>query len=393
MGDKYYREKFDALGLSERFEFIGRDYSSYKGRKVIVRCRSCGADFKTWAFNEIKKGRASHLICSECGAASDGADAWTRSPQCDEAMAYYVQGHTVTETAVKFGVSKCQINNAVKVRRLTNGRDWRETSGESRERLRKEAEQRLIERLDALGFDYLGGYTNKTGKVTLKCRVCGDVFERTVDFVKRGNLICKKCEHEKALIRQAERREAQRQESVKKQARREAEREAERLAKSLEPSAYQLSRMALLDDVHVCKVCGKEYTLREYMQSTGSKYYRDSGYCSAECRHEAFRRSVRRSRKRRHVPENHRQRARANGCAYDASVTLPKLIKRKGLRCAICGEMCDPNDHTWGYSGPMYPSIDHIVPMSKGGGHVWGNVQVAHIICNSEKGDKIGKVV
>lgn len=38
-------------------------------------------------------------------------------------------------------------------------------------------------------------------------------------------------------------------------------------------------------------------------------------------------------------------------------------------------------------SGPMYPSIDHIVPMSKGGGHVWENVQVAHIICNTEKGD------
>lgn len=56
----------------------------------------------------------------------------------------------------------------------------------------------------------------------------------------------------------------------------------------------------------------------------------------------------------------------------------------------ICGQMCDWNDHSWSkYSGPLYPSIDHIVPMSKGGGHVWENVQVAHIICNSEKGDRL----
>ena len=51
--------------------------------------------------------------------------------------------------------------------------------------------------------------------------------------------------------------------------------------------------------------------------------------------------------------------------------------------------MCDLNDHSWSkYSGPMYPSIDHIIPMSKGGGHIWSNVQVAHIICNSIKSDK-----
>jgi 5-methylcytosine-specific restriction endonuclease McrA len=50
--------------------------------------------------------------------------------------------------------------------------------------------------------------------------------------------------------------------------------------------------------------------------------------------------------------------------------------------------MCDWNDHSWSeYSGPLYPSIDHIVPMSKGGDHVWNNVQVAHIICNSYKGN------
>ena len=41
------------------------------------------------------------------------------------------------------------------------------------------------------------------------------------------------------------------------------------------------------------------------------------------------------------------------------------------------------------YCGPLYPSIDHIIAMVNGGGHIWSNVQLAHMMCNSEKGDSI----
>lgn len=376
-----WRAKLDALGMSEYFELIERDWSSDHGRRARIKCRACEAEFYTWNLREIFRGRQDRLICAECGAASDGENIWERSAECDEAMAYYVAGHTVAETAEKFGVSKDRINGSVKTRGLTNGRKWGEPSDAHIESVRKEAEQRLTERLDSLGFDYLGGYTKQTENVMLKCRACGDTFERTAGFAMRGNLICKKCEHEEALIRQANQRMVHKAEAERKR----AEREAARVAKSLEPSAYQQSRMALLDDTHTCKVCGKEYTLREYMESTGSMYYRDSGYCSAECRDAHLKERAKIYHRGRR--DSHRHRAVKYGCVYDSSVTLAKLIKRDGLRCALCGKMCDPNDHSWSkYSGPMYPSIDHIVPMSKGGGHVWGNVQVAHIICNSEKG-------
>lgn len=337
-----WREKFEALGLSNGFVFVGRDWSSEHGHKATVKCEKCGTVFSTWAIHEIVKGRQSRLLCPECGASSDGADVWARSPRCDEAMAYYVQGHSVRETAEQFCISEIQINNAVKIRGLTNGKDW-----------------------------------NKAGVEAAK---------------RRGEQIRKLHEAEK-LKAQAERKKQaeerrQRREAEKERIRREreAKREAEKLAKNpLGLSYYQLEQIAKLDNVSVCRVCGKEYTLREYMKSTGSRYYRDSGYCSAECRDANLKEHAKMSHKGRQ--DSHRHRAVKFGCVYDSSVTLAKLIKRDGLRCALCGKMCDPNDHSWSeYSGPMYPSIDHIVPMSKGGGHVWDNVQVAHIICNSEKG-------
>ena len=40
---------------------------------------------------------------------------------------------------------------------------------------------------------------------------------------------------------------------------------------------------------------------------------------------------------------------------------------------------------------PLYPTMDHIIPISKGGGHTWENVQVAHRVCNLNKSNKIGK--
>ena len=134
-----------------------------------------------------------------------------------------------------------------------------------------------------------------------------------------------------------------------------------------------------------CPVCGKEIHYKKESRPF-------SKYCSQKCNRKAM------NKARKKAPSgrtgNYYDRARKYGCEYVPGITLKKLIKRDGLRCKICGKMCDPNDHTWTeYSGPLSPSIDHIIPMAKNGGHVWNNVQIAHIICNSEKGDKIDKVV
>lgn len=41
-----------------------------------------------------------------------------------------------------------------------------------------------------------------------------------------------------------------------------------------------------------------------------------------------------------------------------------------------------------GVAAPMSASVDHIVPLSRGGEHSMANVQCAHLSCNSSKGDQ-----
>lgn len=235
------------------------------------------------------------------------------------------------------------------------------------------ARQKRINRLIPLGFDYIGE-NSKSGRV--RCKKCGFEFERTFQYLRCKDVACPEC----IRARKAEQEQAHKKEIEEKK----AKQEAERIAKNpLGLSHYQLCVQAKLDVVHICEVCGNKYTMRARMEKEGLKYCSDNGCCSKVCSKKRARRKMRANG----FPKNHLHRAHLYGCDYESGITLKSLIKRDGLRCAICGEMCDPNDHEWtDYFGPKSPTIDHIIPMSKGGGHVWNNVQIAHAICNSAKG-------
>lgn len=237
-GEELYRKKFAECGLDAAFDFIKRDWNSDHGRKMIVRCKSCGSVFSIW--NEVFKGRQSRMYCKGCGAASDGATCIkARSPRVEEAMRFYSAGHSVRETADLFGFSKVDINNFAKRRKISNGRDW---------------------------------------------------------------------------------------------------------------------------------------------QSSGTASWR------AKARQLFASGRVKQNR-------SNRWRANKYGCEYDPTISLKKLIERDGMRCALCGGMCDANDQEWNNGiGPLYPTIDHIIPMSKKGGHVWSNVQIAHAVCNYRKGARTEEV-
>lgn len=84
-----------------------------------------------------------------------------------------------------------------------------------------------------------------------------------------------------------------------------------------------------------------------------------------------------------------RRRADRYGCAeFDETITLKDLIKRDGGICQICGKPTDANDIKAGHIGKAYPTLDHIIPLSKGGSHTWDNVQLAHMSCNAGKCDR-----
>ena len=76
----------------------------------------------------------------------------------------------------------------------------------------------------------------------------------------------------------------------------------------------------------------------------------------------------------------------AHRAAYERN---KKKIFATQNTCGICGK---PVDMSLKYPHPMAPTIDHIVPVAKGG-HPSSleNLQLSHFSCNRQKSDKLFK--
>lgn len=79
-----------------------------------------------------------------------------------------------------------------------------------------------------------------------------------------------------------------------------------------------------------------------------------------------------------------RRRARKKQ-AFVQDISRSEICERDGWICGICGE---PVPEV-AYPDPLSPSIDHIIPLDKGGLHEPKNVQLAHLRCNLRKGTKV----
>ena len=73
---------------------------------------------------------------------------------------------------------------------------------------------------------------------------------------------------------------------------------------------------------------------------------------------------------------------------FDETINLEKVVKKNKGICQICGKPIDWNDIENGHIKRNYPTVDHIIPFSKGGTHTWDNVQLAHMSCNAGKCDR-----
>ena len=118
----------------------------------------------------------------------------------------------------------------------------------------------------------------------------------------------------------------------------------------------------------VCPVCGETFTGRV-----------NQVYCSRRCKD-----IVCRGRRDRRIQESER----------DNAITIRAVYERDSGVCYMCGCKCDFADWHPGKirkwtAGDTYPTIDHVVPISKGGKDTLDNVRLSCFKCNMSKGTKI----
>lgn len=301
-------------------------------------------------------------------------------------------------------------------------------------------------------FEFIGGYTSSRGKAVIRCRLCGCVFMKAGSFVQQGiNIRCDGCRIQlsdkldmprdgRLAEHLAERYEAG--ETIRElsaltgmgrkniarliklqgvevkarlgervRAEMEAAREKKAKAAALKRFVRELAKIgkakakveanrekreaerlrrerraaeSFAPIIAVCKECGRTWAF----YPSGDRYGRrvPPRYCCKRC-----------ARKHNKVPGNIASRL----SRYDRRdeprdhITLREVFLRDKGVCQICGMPVSWNDVTKDSSGrklyvnDRYPSIDHIVPLAKGGTHTWDNVQLAHKICNSRKGDRV----
>jgi 5-methylcytosine-specific restriction endonuclease McrA len=78
------------------------------------------------------------------------------------------------------------------------------------------------------------------------------------------------------------------------------------------------------------------------------------------------------------------RRAAMHGVNFEP-VTVNDLAARDGWVCWLCEQDIDP-DAPWPTVG--YPTLDHVVPISRHGAHTADNLRLAHHGCNSRRGDR-----
>ena len=208
-------------------------------------------------------------------------------------------------------------------------------------------------------LEYISGYINMDSHILVKCTYCGCEQDRALSsFRTCKNVLCKICKYNPVIEIEQEKKH---KEKEKQKQLRKIEKETQRLVKMGrgEQMSFRFcacGEMLEWSDGHrrkQCKICAKK---------------------AENKRHEIIR------------------RCKISKALVDSDITLFKLYKRDNGFCYLCGKVCDWNDKEVRANviicGNQYPSIDHIVPLSKGGLHSWNNVKLAHRICNSLKGDK-----
>ena len=343
--------------------YVKKGYGNVTYTKV---CEWCGKEFTTKAPN-------AKYCSSKCSNARRERDRPPKDKPTRECVVcgelFEGSGHEIYCKAHK-GFHKCKCAVCGETFYSTDYKA-RYCSDECREserlkKLRASVSANVARRYPNCDFD-ADSYQKAEDPIHLRCRTCGHDFTvsyHTIKPSREGEASgCPKCN-----------------ETEIQKKREEEEQQKKKWAEQRELEAYmrlenqRLKINAEKAKTAVCKNCGKEF--HPFFVSHKS-------FCSDECA-------------RRYANHYHehlrRSKIKANGNA-DSSITLEKLYERDNGICQICGITCDWEDKIVTdkavIAGDTYPSIDHKIPVAKGGQHVWENVQLLCRGCNYEKGDTL----
>lgn len=85
--------------------------------------------------------------------------------------------------------------------------------------------------------------------------------------------------------------------------------------------------------------------------------------------------------------QERRRKLRMQANAPCERIDPVEVFIRDNWVCGICGKKVRQNAH---YNHDHAATLDHIVPLAKGGAHAMSNVQCSHRACNLRKSDKSG---
>lgn len=131
-----------------------------------------------------------------------------------------------------------------------------------------------------------------------------------------------------------------------------------------------------------CSICSEPFTSRYTVMT-----------CSAECA-----RKNRRADNHKFARHYEYRRRSQTVVTFEGIIDWRRISARDGSACYLCGYDTDANDYMRRLgsdgreafiAGLEYPSLDHVIPLSKGGAHSMSNARLAHTYCNSIKSNHV----
>ena len=368
-GNKYCSKECKSIGIKEKHKteikkcsICGKNFESFRGTE---HCKEC----------EIESKRIYNKECQYCGKIYKAFS--NDSKFCSIKCTTDYQRDIASEKRIKKCKEIVELDGTKKIINIekTNNKDRGDIL--TIKCLKCGNEENISTRIV-----YAGKYIGCKKCYEKHCRKCGSVITgyRKDDICTTCKTEIKKEEKREKIRKKIEEKEMQRKQAIER-----INKEKSKLKKCT--SCGKEFTNSLLE---ICNECNEILEKRLHgirCECCGELFvpkHHNKKYCSERCARKS-------SNKRKDILRD--KRLKENG-EIDNSITLEKLYKRDDGVCKICGKKCDYNDYRKDennsfIAGNDYPSIDHIIPISKGGQHTWDNVQLAHMICNSIKNNKI----